>query len=274
LDIIYDDQKNAVIALLIDRGGLLSTSESIQFEHIQSIGEDAVIIKDKSKIVDVESIDSVNQSYQDQSNVKNKTIMTEDGKDLGKVDDLAIDTISGTILGYTASGGVFADLYKGKTYVPAPQTVKVGEDVLFVPNETAEMIEDQVGGLKKLAEDTQQGVSTLAAQAGSALEDTTKKAREYYESDQVQETLEKVKDKTQQAWDKTKQAASGAVESVKDTTKQVADKIKEKVEDVKSETAKVPQEANKHLSTTYNAIDDTKKDVANTTTEVKQTIKH
>jgi hypothetical protein len=60
--------------------------------------------------------------------------------------------------------------------LPAPKTLKLGEDVAFVPDETAQLMEEQVGGLKKMGMDagqkmreaganTQQKAAELAEQA-------------------------------------------------------------------------------------------------------------
>jgi uncharacterized protein YrrD len=62
--------------------------------------------------------------------------------------DLYFDEHTGNIEGYEVSGGLFADAYSGRSFVPALQTLKIGRDVAFVPTQTAQLMEEQVGGFK------------------------------------------------------------------------------------------------------------------------------
>ena len=58
------------------------------------------------------------------------------GLNLGELVDLFFDEQSGLVEGYEVSGGIFADAYWGRSFVPAPETLKIGYDVAFVPPET------------------------------------------------------------------------------------------------------------------------------------------
>jgi hypothetical protein len=97
--------------------------------------------------------------------------MTTDGRDLGTMADLYFDETTGAIEGYEVSGGLFADAYTGRSFVPAPQTLKIGEDVAFVPPETADLMAEQVGGLKAAAQSAGEQIQDGAQRAGSALTD-------------------------------------------------------------------------------------------------------
>ena len=70
------------------------------------------------------------------------------GRDLGTMTDLYFDDTTGAIEGYEVSGGLFADAYSSRSFVPAPDTLKIGEDIAFVPSETADLMQEQIGGLK------------------------------------------------------------------------------------------------------------------------------
>jgi uncharacterized protein YrrD len=130
--------------------------------HIHAIGPDTIIVRSKDAVVPADS-DRVIQRILERNNVlKGTTIVTTDGQDLGTLVDLYFDEQTGIIEGYEASGGIFADAYSGRSFVPAPQTLKIGEDVAFVPPETAHLMEEQVGGLKGA---TQSAAQTLGAAA-------------------------------------------------------------------------------------------------------------
>jgi uncharacterized protein YrrD len=161
-DLISDQTKNQLLGFVVDEGGWFSTARVLPLSHIHAIGPDTIIVRSKDAIVPADS-DLVIQRILERNNVlKGTTIVTTDGQDLGTLVDLYFDDQTGIIEGYEASGGVFADAFSGRSFVPARQTLKIGEDVAFVPPETAQLMEEQVGGPKGA---TQRAAETLGATA-------------------------------------------------------------------------------------------------------------
>jgi sporulation protein YlmC with PRC-barrel domain len=108
--------------------------------------------------------------------LKGTKIMTTDGRDLGTMIDLYFDEQSGGVEGYEVSGGVFADAYSGRSFVPAPHTIKIGEDVAFVPPETADLMEEQVGGIKGAVQSAGEQLQETTQTAGERLQTATQSA--------------------------------------------------------------------------------------------------
>jgi uncharacterized protein YrrD len=148
VDLIFDQNDNCLLGFLIDEGGWFSNAKVLPLNLVQAIGVDAVIVPSPEAIApsgDYPAIDKILAH----NNILNGTrIMTTDGRNLGKLIDFYFDEHTGTIEGYETSGGLFADAYSGRSFVPAPHALKIGEDVAFVPAETAGLMEEQVGGLK------------------------------------------------------------------------------------------------------------------------------
>jgi len=147
-DSIFDQENNQLLGFLTDTGGIFSTAEVIRFQDVKSIGEDALIVPTKNVKISADMDEKISEAIKKDTTALGKTVMTEDGKDLGKISDLEIDEETGKVTGYQTSGGIFTDMYKGKTVVPAPLALRVGENVVFVPNSTVEVMEKQIGGLK------------------------------------------------------------------------------------------------------------------------------
>lgn len=257
-DIIYSDKSNSVIALLVRTGGAFSTSQVLPFNKIRSLGEDAIIVSSADTIVNIDTVEDIHQSLKDQVNVRGKIIMTEDGKNLGVVSDLAIDPVSGKVLGYQASGGIFHDLYEGKPYVPAPITIKVGRDVVFVPSETANIMESQVGGLKKAAQEAATATTEVASKAKDATIDTYDRVRQgsvqAYEdaktslqSSETQDRIQEFKDKAAETWDKTKTVTSDFVASTTEKAKDLGAKAGDKIDEAKDGAQGKVQETQENI---------------------------
>ncbi|PZV18813.1 MAG: hypothetical protein DCF20_01785 [Pseudanabaena sp.] len=148
IDLIFDQESNQLLGFLVDEGGWFSNALVLPLTNIQSIGADAVIVAARDTIDSASKFPAMQRILERDNILKGTRIMTIDGRYLGTMTDLYFDDTSGAIEGYEVSGGLFADAYSGRSFVPAPDTLKIGEDIAFVPSETADLMQEQVGGIK------------------------------------------------------------------------------------------------------------------------------
>jgi uncharacterized protein YrrD len=187
LDLIFDQDTNQLLGFLVKEGGAFSEPQVIALQSVRSIGANALVVADHKSIVAARSISQIDQVLQRQLVLKGTQILTVDGRSLGSIIDLYFNEQTGNIEGYEASGGLFADAYSGRSFIPAPHTIKIGEEVTFVPPETASLMEEQVGGLKGAMES-----------AGSRIQESSEVANR-----KLQETAQSAGEKLQQATSQT-----------------------------------------------------------------------
>lgn len=168
-DLIFDQNSNQLLGFLVDEGGWFSSAKVVPLQNVQTIGPDAVIVPARNTVVNAEQVPQIKQILERKNVLKGTKIMTTDGRDLGTMVDLYFDEHTGAVEGYEASGGVFADAYSGRSFVPAPQTLKIGEDVAFVPPEIAAMMEEQNGGIKAAIETAGDTLHTTTQQVSGTL---------------------------------------------------------------------------------------------------------
>jgi len=161
-DLIFDQANNLLLGFLVDEGGLFTAARVLPINQVQAIGADAIIIPSKDSIVVANSIPEIETVLEHNNILKGTKIMTVDGRDLGTMIDLYFDDQTGKIEGYEVSGGIFADAYSGRSFVPAPETIRIGEDVAFIPSETADLMEEQVGGIKAAMQATGEKIQEAA----------------------------------------------------------------------------------------------------------------
>ncbi len=148
VDLIFDQESNQLLGFLVDEGGWFSNALVLPLTNIQAIGADAVIVASREAIASAQEFPAMQSILERDNILKGTRIMTLDGRDLGTMLDLYFDDTTGAIEGYEVSGGIFADAYSGRSFVPAPDTLKIGEDIAFVPSETADLMQEQVGGIR------------------------------------------------------------------------------------------------------------------------------
>lgn len=94
----------------------------------------------------------------------------------------------------------------GRSFVPAPHTLKIGQDVAFVPPETADMMEEQVGGI-------QGALQAAGDRVQATAQKTTEKLQEKAETagQKLQEAGQKASEKLDEATTAVGEKASGAI---------------------------------------------------------------
>jgi uncharacterized protein YrrD len=170
-DLVFDQNNNQLLGLLLEEAGWLRSAKAVLLKNVQAIGPDAVIVPSKDSIVNVNDIAILDNILKHNNILKGTHIMTTDGRDLGTMIDLYFDEQTGSVEGYEVSGGLFADAYSGRSFVPAIQTLKIGEDVAFVPSQTADYMEEQVGGIKGAVQSASAKVQDAAQVTGDKLQE-------------------------------------------------------------------------------------------------------
>lgn len=167
-DLVFDQVNNQLLGFVVDEGGWFSGARVLPLTRVQALGQDAIIVPDKRAVIAADTEETFRRILDRNNILKGTKIVTTDGRDLGKLTDLYFDEQTGAVEGYEASGGVFADAVSGKSFIPAPHALKIGEDVAFVPPETAQLMEEQVGGLRGAAQSAAESVSDAASTVSTA----------------------------------------------------------------------------------------------------------
>ena len=181
VDLIFDQQNNLLLGFLVDEGGWFSNALVLPLSNIQAIGNDAVIVPSRDMIVSASEFPEIQNILEKDNVLKGTKIMTVDGRDLGTMSDLYFDDTTGAIEGYEVSGGIFADAYSGRSFVPAPDTIKIGEDIAFVPSETADLMQEQTGGIKAALYTAGEKAQEATQMANTKLTNTVVKPEEQEE---------------------------------------------------------------------------------------------
>lgn len=221
-DVVIDSPGQQLLALLVDEGGLLASAQIIPFRDVASVGPDAVMVASETVVMAANEHPAVEKVVNADQKIVSLKVMTEDGQDLGTIADLYFDEQTGTIAGYEVSGGLMSDVKTGRSFLPAPKSQKLGRDVMIVPNDTVQLIESQVGGLRGMAQQAgktvkektgqmkdkmYEGSSEARAQAG--------KAQERFKS-RTKDLVDGSKGEFEQGWEEVKQVAGDMWGKAKD----------------------------------------------------------
>lgn len=134
-DILCDPEWR-VLGVVLHQGNWFQSGTYIPFEHIHAVGDDCLIVTGKEAITSLQNLaenDTVGLST-GKMKLKGKTVITEDGELLGKVEDVYFSSNWEKLVGYELSNGWIADVTVGRKRLSAPPHVLIGEGNLIVSN--------------------------------------------------------------------------------------------------------------------------------------------
>ncbi|MDP8904842.1 MAG: PRC-barrel domain-containing protein [Chloroflexota bacterium] len=146
-DLLISETNDSIVALLVDEGGLLSSSRVVPLEAVDSFGRDAVVIRDAQAVTTASADPEVKAILNRKEQLLGKRVLTDQGDAMGSISDMYFDEKNGQILGFEVSGGLLGDVARGTSYLAVEEIERMGPDVIFVRPETGENLEGQVGGV-------------------------------------------------------------------------------------------------------------------------------
>ena len=143
-DLAYNPHTHRVEALIVKRGGLFSQPKAIHMDDVHNIGENAVIISDGSVIKPVKQIDeNVNAIANSKKYLVKTNVLTIDGKELGRITDVFIDSSTGIVETLEVSQGGLKTMTEGKKSIRPADIVTIGADATIVSAYTEAKLEQQ-----------------------------------------------------------------------------------------------------------------------------------
>lgn len=132
-DFLIDTDWN-LQGVLLETKSWFSAPRYVKWDHIIAFGTDAITIPDGQCIQSLEADIELNYLEHGTSKLKGLPIITVNGNQLGLMEDVYFGEQWGKkIVGYELSEGFLSDLKDGRKWLPAPDGIMIGEDVIIVP---------------------------------------------------------------------------------------------------------------------------------------------
>lgn len=153
-DIIYADGGGAVGGFTLNGRGLLSgpLKVSLGWSAVMALGPDAVMIEDESVLTDrKELLAAIAEQGRGGGDVLGSRVLTDDGRDLGKVLDVVIEVGArqqsyADVVGYEIEPAEALGKDAKKVLVPLPDTLAASGEHLIVPASALDFVSNDLAG--------------------------------------------------------------------------------------------------------------------------------
>ncbi len=137
-DLVIDPSRRAIVALLLADTTRQKPSRQVSFDAVRRVGPHAVMIEDESAVSELSEYPQQLTLSEGTSRLVGLQVITDTGRTVGTISDVAVDEGSGLIEEYLVSVGPFRDMISGRLSIPASAPTAVGKEYMIVP-ETAVM---------------------------------------------------------------------------------------------------------------------------------------
>ncbi len=236
-ELVFDVTGRQLLALRIDGAGWFRGAQVVLVEHVQSVGEDAVMVDDAHAVVKARTNPEIDAALDHNLRLIGLELLSESGDELGRIVDVQIEIPSGRVVGYEASAGMLADLASGRMWLSTPEALRIGATSAVVPEAAAAAMRAAParGGIQAALQSAKSKLGAVVDEAkdelaqsldaaGQAVQGARSKAQQALESakSKAEQSLETVKDKAEQTFASVKDKAGHTLESVKDQAEQTA----------------------------------------------------
>jgi uncharacterized protein YrrD len=139
-DLVLLENGSRVMALKVDKAGLLAGSRYVRWDSIRSVGPDAVVLDRPESLLKEDEAPEVKEIVDGGHRLIGREVHTTEGVDLGRIDGFFLDAQTGRVEGFELSGGTRGG--REGAFLPATEHMETGRDVVFVPGESAASLED------------------------------------------------------------------------------------------------------------------------------------
>lgn len=130
-DILFDAHQR-FCGLLLEDGGWIQRRRYIPKSNIQSIGRDAVVIRDQKQILPFQEFTKEWTGIcSGRKRLKGQPVLLASGNELGVIENVYFMEEVGTLIGYELSDGWISDLTEGRKILKTTEPLIWGKDVLI-----------------------------------------------------------------------------------------------------------------------------------------------
>ena len=150
-DLIYSHSKYQIEALVIQDGKFFQDRKAINFQDVIKFENNSIIIQNKDYIRSFRTNPSIFHEPSINENLLGIDVNSEGGSNIGMVQDISIDTLSGKIEYLIITEGIFDDLIEGRPLMPMDNNnFTMNQNTLIISSNTTDKIINNTGGLKRI----------------------------------------------------------------------------------------------------------------------------
>ncbi|MBM7624650.1 PRC-barrel domain-containing protein [Sporohalobacter salinus] len=131
-DVVFDSNEEIIVGVIVEGTSFFEGDRMIPYDKVYGLGDDAITIEDESALCELDN--AKDYLIGNTGNVIGSKVVTDDGKELGIIEDIILNPDNGNINSYEITDGLVHDILDGRGLLSVSNELKYGEDVVVVSN--------------------------------------------------------------------------------------------------------------------------------------------
>jgi uncharacterized protein YrrD len=139
-DFLVTIEGDRVLGIVMRRGALRG-EQVLPYDAVQAVGRHALIARSEDRVMRPREWYDRGIEAERSSTLKDKRVMTDDGRQLGHIREVYVDGPTGMVRGYEVEGRGVAGLIARRAALPRTAGMSIGPDAVIVPDDAARVFE-------------------------------------------------------------------------------------------------------------------------------------
>lgn len=140
-NLLFNPDKGTIDFMILEFQNVFPGNKLVPYPDIVGVGDDAVMVKNKDKVVDFSSIPAAQDLLEKNVKIVNSKIITEKGTFVGQVSEMIIDEETGEVTGcqWMPNGEE-----QPAGYIPAKRVITFGREIIVVDKNFKQYLVDEI----------------------------------------------------------------------------------------------------------------------------------
>lgn len=139
-DLLVSPAGDRVIGVVVG-SGVLGSERVLPYDDVQALGDDAIVARSQERVMSPAQWQERGADSSRSSSLKDKQVVTTEGRTIGTIKDVCVDERTGEIEGYDLGDRIFGGLISRRRMLPRSGDVTLGRDVVVVSQAAAEALD-------------------------------------------------------------------------------------------------------------------------------------
>ncbi|HEX3032198.1 MAG TPA: PRC-barrel domain-containing protein [Bacillota bacterium] len=144
-ELLYAESGREVRGILLEEGTWLKGARLILWENLVSLNSQGILVPGRTAVLYSSDQDHLNALCNNRTGLCGTWLTSSAGEELGTVEDIVLEPLTGKVTGYELSQGITEDLLEGRKEIVLPENLTPVDGKLMIPGEQVQIIQPETG---------------------------------------------------------------------------------------------------------------------------------
>lgn len=188
-ELVVNPVKKEISGLILEQKGWFKEQKIVPYNKVRNIGGDAITIEKSSSVEKPTNLPEIIDLMKNKTIISGAKVVTEEGINIGNVEEFNIDEKTGHITELEISGTFIEGLMKGSARLSISQIKTIGKEIIIAAEKAEDTLEKTEGGLNETLSNIKETTSNLLENTLLKTKQVSKNLKDYAKNSLAKKTV-------------------------------------------------------------------------------------